>query len=296
MEFFNKKLNAYKANLHTHSTNSDGEFSPEKVIDLYANANYDVLAFSDHRKPNPVSTYDPMGMTLISGIELHPAGPREINWHILGLGVPEDFADCYPESGQAAVDAIIRSGGIAFAAHPYWCGFTSAEVMSLQNLTGIEVYNTSCRYIGKEYNMTHWDEMLDAGYRVSALAVDDVHHPCDLFRGFTMILAENKSPEALLAALKAGQFYSSQGPVIERLSLENGILSADFSPCVAVTGCMRRSRGLRVMVEDQNGPGSGNQELTHAEFDVSSLHDNYVRLQLRAADGKMAWSNPIFIN
>lgn len=29
IEFYGRKLNAYKASLHTHSTNSDGRFTPE---------------------------------------------------------------------------------------------------------------------------------------------------------------------------------------------------------------------------------------------------------------------------
>ena len=81
---------------------------PDKVIQVYADAGYDVLAFTDHRKANPVSAYNSRGMTLISGMELHPDGPRGIMWHILGLGLPEDFIYPDPASGQEAVDAVNR--------------------------------------------------------------------------------------------------------------------------------------------------------------------------------------------
>ena len=64
-----------KSNLHTHTTNSDGKFSPEEIIAMYSGAGYDVLAFTDHRTTNKVSSYDGKGMTLISGIEMHPVGP-----------------------------------------------------------------------------------------------------------------------------------------------------------------------------------------------------------------------------
>lgn len=43
MNYFGNELKAFKANLHTHSTTSDGKFEPEKVIRLYAEAGYDVL-------------------------------------------------------------------------------------------------------------------------------------------------------------------------------------------------------------------------------------------------------------
>ena len=285
----------FKSALHTHTTNSDGKFSPEEVIGLYQKKGYDVLAFTDHRKTNPVSSYDGKNMTLLSGIELHPAGPRDIRWHILGLGVPENFSGCEPASGQEAVDAVLDSGGVAFAAHPYWCGFTAAEVASLKGISGIEVYNSSCRYIGKEYNMSYWDELLDAGCRYSALAVDDVHHPHDLFRGFTMIIAPDKSPQSLINALRNGDFYASQGPLFTSLNFKGGVISADFTASVAAVCCMRRSSGRCVAVEDNDGPGSGNKEVTHLEFDLGDIHDQYIRIQLRDADGRMAWSNPFYL-
>ena len=83
----------FKAALHTHTVNSDGQFSPEQVIDMYKSIGYDAIVFSDHKFVNKVSEYDGRGMTLVSGVELHPAGPRGVDWHILAIGVPEDFKD-----------------------------------------------------------------------------------------------------------------------------------------------------------------------------------------------------------
>ena len=95
MNFYGRELPVFKCGLHTHSTVSDGSFTPAEVIRKYARAGYDVLAFTDHRKPNPVSTYDGLGMTLISGMEIHPRGPRNLTWHLLALGIPEDFPGKY---------------------------------------------------------------------------------------------------------------------------------------------------------------------------------------------------------
>ena len=55
-----------KASLHTHTTNSDGKFTPAQIIDMYKDAGYDVINFSDHSTVNKVSEYDGKGMTLIS--------------------------------------------------------------------------------------------------------------------------------------------------------------------------------------------------------------------------------------
>lgn len=295
INFFGRTLNGYKANLHTHSTNSDGSYSPEEVIRLYSGAGYDVVSFSDHRKTNKVSGYDGKNMTLLSGIEMHPMGPRGIMWHILAAGVPEDFTYNDAGTGQEAVDAALAAGAAVFCAHPYWCGLTSAEVASLKGIHGIEVYNSSCRSIGRDYNMQNWDELLDAGYRYTGIAVDDVHTCRHLFRGYTVIAAEDKTPESLVAALKSGSFYSSQGPEFYSITLENNILKADFSPVSTAIVMRRRSGGNCFNMPDMTGPGTGKTQITHLELDLSQYKDTYARIQLCDDEGRMAWSNPVFI-
>lgn len=294
MLFYGKELKEFKANLHTHSTTSDGKLTPEEVVALYRDAGYDALAFTDHRKTNKVSEMDGGGMTLISGIELHPAGPRGENWHLLAVGVPEDFACRLPETAGEAIREVKAAGGAIFCAHPYWCGFTSAEVATLEGIDGIEVYNTSTRYIGKDYNMQCWDELLDAGLKMSALAVDDTHRKCDLFRGYVIILAEDRSPATLVEALKKGSFYATQGPRFNSISFENGILKADFTPAVSAIAMVRKHGG--VCSEADTLPVYEEPvEVTHFEHDFSEYRDQYIRLQLRDAAGRMAWSNPIYL-
>ena len=38
----------YFANLHTHTTESDGKLAPAEVIDLYKDLGYHILAITDH--------------------------------------------------------------------------------------------------------------------------------------------------------------------------------------------------------------------------------------------------------
>ena len=38
----------FKGNLHTHTNKSDGDSSPETVVDWYSNNKYDFLVLSDH--------------------------------------------------------------------------------------------------------------------------------------------------------------------------------------------------------------------------------------------------------
>lgn len=296
MNFYGKELNVYKANLHTHSTTSDGLFTPQQIVRIYEEGGYDCLCLTDHKNTNAVSELKSENMTLLSGIELHPVGPRNIPWHLLCLNVPYGFPGEFA-CGQEAVDAVNAAGGIVFVAHPYWCGFTSAEVMSLQNTAGMEVYNTSTRYIGKEFNMTIWDEVLDHGRMCNALAVDDVHQLHDLFRGWTMICAEDKKPESLVAALRNGEYYASMGPEIYSLEYKDGVFRAKFSAVESAILMSNKCYGNCGTVPDPHYLGEGLRPVSELVCNAKEWFPagSYARLQLRSADGRYAWSNPFMV-
>ena len=42
------RTNYYRANLHSHSTISDGAFSPEELKQIYKSRGYQILAITDH--------------------------------------------------------------------------------------------------------------------------------------------------------------------------------------------------------------------------------------------------------
>ena len=297
IDFYGKSLKVFKSNLHTHSTVSDGKYSPQEIISMYAGQGYDVLALTDHGKFNPVESYDPCGMTLMHGIELHPHGPCGRRWHLLALGVREgDMSGAVEEvPAQDVIDSVVNAGGMVFAAHPYWCGFQHEHVASLKNISGIEVWNTSCRYIGKQYNMQIWDDLLMSDLHYTALAVDDSHKDVDLFFGWTMICAEDNSEESLLKALKTGSFYATQGPEFKKLSWKDGVLEAEFTPCADVTILSNASYGWSIRREEETG-----ELATSFKLEIPRVLENpaaykYLRIQLRDEKGKYAWSMPVFL-
>ena len=292
INFFGEELNIYKANLHTHSDQSYC-FSAEKNIEFYAGANYDVLAFTDHEYASDLSQLDAHGMTLISGIELHPQGPLGILWHLLALGVPADFPGKYPDA-QSAVDAVAAVGGITFCAHPHWCGITAQDILNVKGFSGIEVYNSSTRFIGKEYSEECWDELIDAGMVCGALAVDDTHRAHHLFHGWTMIAADNNSPEALLAALKAGKYYATQGPEITRMELIDRTFIAEFSESCEVCLIGRHNTGFGVV--SPGDPDAGDNFIVRScSVEIPEKFHGSLRLRIRDNRGKYAWSNPFMV-
>ena len=235
MNYFGEERVPLKANLHTHTTNSDGTLAPQEVIRRYAANGYGVLALTDHRQVHKIAPYDPMGMILIQGAELHPLNPGRTNWHLVALDLPDDFKHVNAaetgESAQEIIDLVAAAGGITAVAHPYWCGYGSEVVKTLKGYFAMEIYNTECRGINREYNLQTWDELLFDGYRVPGIAVDDVHSERNLFGGWTVICAREKSREAVMDALRKGEFYASQGPEFHSITLEGDILKAEFSPC-----------------------------------------------------------------
>ena len=79
----------YIADLHTHSTASDGQHSPAELVGLAKEAGIEVLAITDHDTVDGVGEALEAGRTLgvrvIPGIEL---SAREYNtFHILGYGI-----------------------------------------------------------------------------------------------------------------------------------------------------------------------------------------------------------------
>ncbi|MBE6356926.1 MAG: PHP domain-containing protein [Lentisphaerae bacterium] len=299
-----KETPVFKVNLHSHSTTSDGMHDPAELCCLYSLGGYDAIALTDHRKTNKVSElrttlkekFD-CDITLISGIELHPMGPRNIPWHILVLGVPEDFPGEYA-TGFEAAQAARNAGALLYAAHPYWCGLTSADIAELGEITGTEVYNSSCRHIGKEYNMNTWDELLDAGNRPGwALAVDDCHSPATFGMGWTMIAAKENTPDALLDALRKGEFYSTEGPEFSRIEVKDGRFIAEFSPAVSAVLVSNRSTGYCETVPRWPLPGSEKGPVTSIDVDLSRFsNSSYIRCQIKDPNGKMAWSMPYFFS
>ncbi len=103
-----------KANLHAHTTESDGTNSPARVIDMYKGADYGVLALTDHDKYTwPWTQFgrdpDELGMVAIPGNELSK------KHHMLSL-----FSDYKANSYtlDEALEGIRRRNGLAAMCHP----------------------------------------------------------------------------------------------------------------------------------------------------------------------------------
>lgn len=293
----------WRGNLHTHSDRSDGALPPEEVCRRYRAEGYDFIALTDHfvgRFGYPIVDTVPFrtaDFTTILGAELH-SGPM-LNgelWHILAVGLPPGFAPgnapdfaVHPgmETGPAIAARAVAAGAFVAIAHPQWSGLTLADARSLTAAHAVEVYNHGCA-IGcdRPDGFAIADLLLSEGRALSVIATDDAHFTePDHFGGWVMVKAEENTPEALLAALKAGAFYSSQGPELRDVVIEGDRVTVESSAVVSliVQGQGTASRAV-------HGASMTRSTMTLERFAASP----WLRVTVVDAAGRRAWSNPIF--
>ena len=290
--------------LHAHTTNSDGELAPNLLVRHYEWAGFDVLAISDHwvRTASPSTEK----LLVIPSAELNLRAPtREDDAHVLALGldadpvVPElDFAPL-----QEVVSWITENGGVPYLAHTYWSGLRTDQWEECEGLAGIEVWNAWCELeVGRGDSSLHWDEALERGRLFYGLATDDSHHPgYDSGFAWTWVRAAEKTQVAVLDALRTGSFYGSTGPRIDTVDLTDGDVTVSCSPAAGVTLYTGRRRGARVNAGRLGYPcnaeilGRDESGLITAARLERPFRQPYGRVEVTAANGTKAWTNPLWI-
>ncbi len=296
----------YRGNLHTHSNRSDGSLDPAEVLRRYRAQGYDFVAITDHFLEGynwPITdttAYRAEDFTTLIGAELHvPAIASGDLWHIVAVGLPSDFAPpVRGESGPALAARAAEAGAFIGIAHPHWYNLTFDEALAVEAAHAVEVYNETCAHLNDRADSWYMSDLLSThGRRLSAYAADDAHfneHP-DAFGGWVYVRAERLDPATLLAALKAGHYYSSQGPIIEAIRIEGDSLAVRCSPAQAIfisgqSGMTRKEN--RPLPRFQSRVG---EAITEAVFPLDAFTGSWCRITIIDAASKRAWSNPIWL-
>jgi hypothetical protein len=278
----------YRGNLHTHTQLSDGALSPADTIERYRAAGYHFVGITDHDRFTNVSGFSGDGFAVINGIELG-AGMNEVGctYHIVGVGIT-DAVKPDPDSTPAQVIASIKKkGGEAILGHPYWSGHTAADLVGIEGVLGVEVYNETCQGAAKGLSAVQWDDVLSRGKRWLGFACDDLHRERDFAGGWIVVRSKSLHPQAIMDSLRAGHFYSSQGPRIVHLELDGRTVNVRCSPAVQVNFVCDAWRGRAVWAQAQS-------RISQASFELRE-GITYVRVECIDGSGKTAWSNPIFV-
>ncbi|MBN2629515.1 MAG: CehA/McbA family metallohydrolase [Rhodobacteraceae bacterium] len=293
----------WRGNLHTHSTRSDGVLPPEEVCRRYRAEGYDFLALTDHFVGcygYPIVDTVPFrsnDFTTILGAELHSGAMANGElWHILAVGLPADFApsdspDFDPKPGQETAEQLaaraVAAGAFVAIAHPQWSGLTLADARGLTSAHAVEIYNHGCATgCDRADGFAIADLLLTEGRRLTMVATDDAHFSePDHFGGWVMVKAQENTPESLLAALKAGDFYSSQGPALHDIRVEADRVIVESSAVVSVI-----AQGAGTAARATHG-----HSMTRTEVPLARLNNSsWLRVTVIDTGGKRAWSNPIW--
>ncbi len=289
----------WRGNLHGHSTLSDGRLTADEVCRRYREAGYDFISLTEHFLPEysfPIVDTVPYrgdGFTTIIGAELH-AGETEIGgkWHILAVGLPQDFTPPRPDESGPEIAARARAtGAFVAAAHPQWYSLTEADIVSLGEIDAIEVYNGVA--IDHNDRSDSWhitDVLLGKGHRYLTYAADDFHFVAghnDFACGWVWVKSEELTPAALLAALKAGSFYASTGPMIHDIQIRPG---------QEVVVCCSPAQGVFVTGRGPSSVSVLGHGLTEVVLDMRKFSSPYCRITVRDEHGDRAWSNPIWFD
>lgn len=295
----------YRGNLHTHSTLSDGTLEPGEVCARYAAEGYDFICISDHHVglyDYPVSDtrpYRSAEFTTIIGAEMHTAQlGNGVIWHILAVGLPLDFTPPpapnfdgaqAPEPAGDLARRCAEAGAFVAIAHPQWFNMTLDDARQIDAAHAVEIYNHGCAVECDRGDGTAiLDQLLADGRRLSACATDDAHfRGPDHFGGWVMVKAPANEPDALLAALKAGGYYSSQGPRLHDVWIAEKRIHVRCSPAERIIAVGAASAAKQIY-----GNGLCEGSLPLAAFRPGG----WLRVVVVDALGRRAWSNPLWLD
>ena len=214
MELISASIPQYKANLHSHSTLSDGALEPDALIRAYREQGYSVLSITDHEAPYDHTAASTDDFLLVTGYEayIHPSsecimdpyGP-EIHLNLLAkdphntgiVGYDPQFCKYMPhelaasrvhygalgprryehEYIQAFIATAKEAGYLVTYNHPCWSMEDPADILSYDGYFSLEIFNTGSKRInGYENNMALYDRILRSGKFPFVHGADDNHN------------------------------------------------------------------------------------------------------------------------
>lgn len=209
-----KYKNFYKANLHCHSTNSDGRFTVEQLKENYKNCGYSIVAFTDHEHLIDNSHLNDQNFLAITSAELaikeFPTvstlknhSMKVAHFNIYALDPKNTLTPCYSSVYDHYISDEIRhlirfdceyerahtiegindlikkckeQGFLVAYNHPTWSLENATDYNFYENLDFIEVYNHSCCIHGRPDDEHVFDDIMRTGKKICCTCADDNHN------------------------------------------------------------------------------------------------------------------------
>ncbi len=206
----------YKANLHCHTTISDGKCTPEEIKEIYKEMGYSIVAYTDHDillphtelndddflalhgfeveinedKDEPFSNVKSTHLCFIALEEdnlVQPCWNR--TWYLFGnapkyahlVKFDESEPDYWRSYNAECVTEMLKKGRekgfFATYNHPAWSLDGYESYINYDGMNAMEIFNGSCIVSGYEdYNNRVYDDILKSGKRIYCIGADDNHN------------------------------------------------------------------------------------------------------------------------
>lgn len=301
-------LKWYKGNTHTHTLNSDGDSAPDEVVRWYREHGYNFLFITDHEfitnaAPLNALFAKPDSFLVIQGQEVTDSAEGK-PYHLNGLGMTKvvmpNKLPTAVETLQKNINDVVATGAVVQINHPnFGWALTADHLKKLSGYSLLEIHNghflvNNLGGGGSPSAEELWDSVLSSGKKVFAIADDDVHsikrvgdpNSATPGRGWIYVRAATLSEESILTALKQGNFYASTG--VELTDLKSG--ANELTLNIRVQGSSR----YRTLFIGQNGKLLAESVKNPATYRANG-NEGYVRAKVIDSNGKMAWTQPLFL-
>ena len=306
----------FKGNLHTHTNKSDGDSSPETVVDWYCNNKYDFLVLSDHNHLTILDS-NQKKLLLIPGEEITLNLPYTIHINAIGIKkvIEPTLRSTKVKTLQANIDNIINSGGLAEINHPnFRWALNEKDLVQVRGAHFIEVFNGNYNTHnygggGKKSVEEMWDEMLSKKIKIWGVAVDDSHHFKEEFaphrhnpgRGWVEVFAKNLSEKNILDSMRNGNFYFSNGVKFKNIKFNKEkielSIAGDYFNKGLSNSLLTDSKYTTQLISNE---GEIIEEINGKSVKFNLVNENneytYYRTKTISSTGSIGWTQPIFIN
>ena len=212
----------YKTALHVHTTNSDGENSPNEMIEDHYIKGYDIIAITDHNYLTKSLTFDKGMLQIPNTIE------QSYSEHLNSFFV--DFINKNNSSLEGNIAQVQALGGISHINHPgrYTGGMLGGEdgsnasnnKMNIDKYVNLFMKYSSCvgmEIINKKDNESAsdrilWDNILQKTISrnrfVWGFSNDDTHRVGDTGYSYNVFIMSSNTTDNFKKAMIAGNFYA----------------------------------------------------------------------------------------
>ena len=286
----------FKANLHAHTTISDGRLTPQELKDAYKSKGYSILCLTDHNVAADHSDMNEPDFLMLTGLEVNTnqtgfhtkmqtyhlnliakrpelvwqpwpcAKPKEDALPYVAKAVAGKMSNAYnPEDVNALIAEANRQGYLVSYNHPEWSQQNYNDYAPLKGLWAMELsnYASSCVGYNDRDNSNVYRDLVKLGNRIVPLGTDDCHSPRDIGGAWVMIGAEKLEYASVIEAMERGDLYASTGPEIHGLVLEGSTLTLRCSDARYVT--LESSTRFARIVQPVHNDGL----LREASFDLT---------------------------